>query len=363
MQFTSSQPIAQPIARPIIGMDIAKSIFQLHTVDPDTGEIERFKLKRARVLEFFANRRVSLVAIEACGGAHHWARELVKLGHLVKLIPAQAVRPFVQRDKTDAKDALGIWVAAAQPHIRAVPVKSEQSQACLGLHSLRGQLMKMRIMQTNALRGLLYEFGIVLPEGHNALLDKLPGALAAAEQAGTVPQVLAAAVLEQLQRVHSLQRDIDLFDKRIAALIKTNQQMQTLQAIPGIGPLTASALVASVADMASFESSRQFAAWVGLTPRQTGTGGKIRQLGLSKRGDVYLRTMLMHGARAVVARATHSSWLVKLLERRPYNVAVAAVANKLARTAWAVLAKGRAFDPLKWHPTEQMPTMPATMPA
>lgn len=347
------------ITVPIIGMDIAKSVFQLHTVDPDTGEIERIKLKRARVLEFFANRRQSLVAIEACGGAHHWARELIKLGHQVKLLPAKAVRPFVQRDKTDAKDALAIWVAAAQPHIRAVPVKTELAQACLALHRIRAQLMKLRIMQTNALRGLLYEFGIVLPEGHRALLERLPDELVQAKARATVPEVLLDAVQDQLQRVHSLQRDIDQLDKRIAALIKTNHEMQTLQTIPGIGPLTASALVSSVMDMRSFESSRQFAAWVGLTPRQTGTGGKIRQLGLSKRGDVYLRTMLMHGARAVIARATHSSWLTKLLARRPYNVAVAAVANKLARTAWAVLAKGRAFDPLKWHPTEQVATMPA----
>lgn len=172
MQSTASQPV--------VGMDIAKNVFQLHLVNTETGEIQRHKLKREKVTTFFANRQKSMIAMEACGGAHHWARTLQALGHEVKLLPAKHVRPFVLRDKTDARDAQAIWVAAQQLHIKSVPVKSEQQQACLALHRLRAQLMKMRIMQTNGLRGLLYEFGIVLPEGHRLLLQRIQGELARA---------------------------------------------------------------------------------------------------------------------------------------------------------------------------------------
>ena len=337
---------------PVIGMDIAKNVFQLHCVDPETGEMERHKIKREKVTVFFANRKPSLVAMEACGGAHHWARVLQAMGHEVKLLPANHVRPFVLRDKTDARDAQAIWVAAQQPHIKAVPVKSEQQQACLALHRIRAQLMKMRIMQTNALRGLLYEFGIALPEGHRLLLQRIQGELSKAQEQSRLPTVLVISVQDQLKRIDSLQEDIDQLDKRLAALVKQNQQMQALQAIPGIGPLTATALVATATDLSSFDSGRQFAAWLGLTPRQTGTGGKIRQLGISKRGDPYVRTMLMHGARAVIARSNRSGWIDRLLQRRPYSVVVAALANKLARTAWAVLTKGQSFDLLRWNPVE-----------
>jgi transposase len=335
---------------PIIGMDIAKTVFQLHIVDPDTGELERIKLKRDRVSAFFANRQPSLVALEACGGAHHWGRTLQAQGHTVKLLPAKQVRPFVLRDKTDARDAQAIWVAAQQFHIREVPVKSEQQQACLALHRMRAQLMKIRIMQTNALRGLLYEFGIVLPEGHRILLQRVKAEMSQAQD--RLPAVITESVLEQLGRVDRLQEDIDHIDKRLVALGKQNQQMLALQTIPGIGPLTATALVATATDLSGFDSGRQFAAWLGLTPRQTGTGGKIRQLGISKRGDAYVRTLLMHGARAIIARSQRTGWINALLARRPYSVVVAALANKLARTAWAVLIKGKAFDQVKWNPVE-----------
>ena len=290
--------------------------------------------------------------MEACGGAHHWARTLQALGHAVKLLPARHVRAFVLRDKTDARDAQAIWVAAQQPHIKAVPVKSEQQQACLTLHRMRAQLMKVRIMQTNALRGLLYEFGIVLPEGHRALLKLVQDALAKAQEQARLPEVVVASVQDQLRRINSLQSDIDQLDKRLASMVKQNRPMQELQAIPGIGALTATALVSTATDLSSFESGRQFAAWLGLTPRQTGTGGKTRQLGISKRGDPYVRTLLMHGARAVIARSQRSGWIDRLLLRRPYSVVVAALANKLARTVWAVLVKGKAFEQAKWNPVE-----------
>lgn len=337
---------------PVIGMDIAKNVFQLHIVDAETGEIQRRQLKRAKVNEFFVNREPSLVAMEACGGAHHWARTLLAMGHQVMLLPAKHVRAFVLRDKTDALDAQAIWVAAQQPHIREVPVKSEHQQACLSLHRIRAQLMKMRIMQTNALRGLLYEFGIALPEGHKKLLQSIQGELSKAQQTSCLSDVVVLSVQEQLKRIDALQEDIDQLDKRLAAMVKQSQQMLAVQAIPGIGPLTATALVATAADLSTFKSGRQFAAWLGLTPRQVGTGGKTQQLGISKRGDIYLRVLLVSGARAVVSRSAHSSWLERLLQRRHFNVAVTALANKIARTAWAVLAKGQAFDQVKWNPTE-----------
>jgi transposase len=217
--------------------------------------------------------------MEACGGAHHWGRLLQAQGHQVRLLSANQVRPFVLRDKTDARDAQAIWVVAQQPQIHAVPLKSEQQQACLALHRMRAQLMEIRIMQTNALRGLLYEFGIVLPEGHQALLYKIQPELAKAGE--RLPAVITESVLEQLARIGGLQQDLDRLDQRLAALGKHHPQMLALQTIPGIGPLTATALVATATDLTSFRSGRQFAAWLGLTPRQTGTGGKIRQLGVT----------------------------------------------------------------------------------
>jgi transposase len=255
--------------------------------------------------------------MEACGGAHHWARALLAIGHEVKLLPANHVRPFVLRDKTDARDAQAIWVAAQQPNIQAVPFKSEQHQACLALNRIRAQLMKMQIMQTNALRGLLYEFGIALPEGHRLLLQRIQDELAKAQEQSRLPTVLVISVQDQFKRIDGLQVDIDQLDKRLAALVKQNQQMQALQAFPGIGPLTATALVATATDLRGFDSGGQFAAGLGLIRRQTGTGGKIRQLGISKRGDPYVRTMLMHGARAVIARSQRSGWIDRLLQRRP----------------------------------------------
>lgn len=338
---------------PVIGLDLAKTVFQLHIVDVETGEIQRRQVKRAKLSEFFAKCAPSLVAMEACGSAHYWARTISSLGHQAKLLPAQHVKAFLLRDKTDAMDAQAIWVAAQQPHIKPVPVKTERQQACMSLHGMRRQLMKIRIMQTNALRGILGEFGIALPVGHNQLLKTIHGELAKAQQEDQLPADLVVSVQEQLKRIDALQEDIDHLSQRLRAMIREDRQMQAIQQIPGIGDLTASALVAAVGNFSTFKSARQFASWVGLTPRQVGTGGKTQQLGISKRGDTYLRTLLIAGARAVIARAERSGWITRLLERRHYNVAVVALANKIARTAWAVLAKGVAFDQVKWHPLEQ----------
>lgn len=326
----------------VIGMDIAKRVIQLHTVCPETGEIGRFKLQRRETLDFLARREPSVVAMEACGSAHWWGREISKLGHEVRLLAPRSVRPFVLRNKTDAADARAIWTAAQQPDARFVAVKTEIQQSVLALHRLRAQLLEFRIMQTNALRGLLYEFGEALPEGYVALSKALPPALATLN--ARLPAVLIDSLREQWARVQRLDAEIATIERRLASILKETPQCQSVAAIPGVGLLTATAAVASIGDARTFKSGREFAAWLGLVPKQRGTGGWVRQLGLSKRGDVYLRTLLMHGARAVIVRNGENPWLAALLQRRPYNVVVAAVANKLARTIWAVLAKGTPFD-------------------
>lgn len=321
----------------VIGMDIAKHVFQLHAANANTGEIERIKLKRSQVTDFFAQRERSLIAIEACGSAHHWARELQKLGHEVKLISARSVRPFVLRNKTDAADARAIWTAVQQPEARFVAIKSEQQQTILALHRIRAQLMKFRIMQTNALRGLLYEFGEVLPEGYREFAEKISGALA--KIANRLPAMLIDSLREQWARVQATDKEIAALERRLKVALRDNQECKKIAEIPGVGLLTATAAVAAIGDAKTFRSGREFAAWLGLVPKQTGTGGHVRQLGISKRGDTYLRTLLIHGARSVVIKGARTAWLDGLLQRRPFNVVVAAVANKLARTIWAVLAR------------------------
>ncbi len=332
-----------------IAMDIAKKVFQLHWVDAETGSIERLKLKRSQVLPWFATRQACRVVIEACGGAHEWGRQFLKLGHEVRLIAPKKVRPFVERNKTDAADAQAIWTASRQPGMRFVAVKTEGQQVVLVLHRLRAQLMKMRIMQTNELRGLLYEFGIVLPEGHRSLMQELPAALREAQ--ARLPAMLIDSLDEQVRRIHQLEADISLIERRLLEQLRETPACQALAEIPGVGLLTATAVVASMGSPAAFNNAREFAAWLGLVPRQTGTGGRVRQLGISKRGDSYLRTLLMHGARAVVRspRAANWPWLAELLKRRPYSVAVAAVANKMARTIWAALARGQAWRAQAWQ--------------
>ncbi|VXB76160.1 transposase [Pseudomonas sp. 8AS] len=322
----------------VIGMDIAKQVFQLHTVNRSSGTIERIKLRRAEVLPFFANYPISLVAIEACGSAHWWARQLQQLGHEVRLLAPRSVRPFVLRNKTDAADAQAIWTAVQQPGACTVAIKQVDQQAILSLHRLRAQLLKFRIMQSNALRGLFYEFGMILPEGYATLVKAMPEAFAQAEN--QVPELLLESLREQWERVLRLDEEIKLIERRLKRCLRDRRDCQALAEIPGIGLLTATAAVAAIGEAKSFHSGRQFAAWLGLVPRQTGTGGRTRQLGLSKRGDTYLRTLLMHGARSIIAKGQKSEWVERLLARRPYNVVVAALANKLARTVWAVLAKG-----------------------
>jgi transposase len=274
---------------------------------------------------------------------------LFKLGHDVRLLAPRTVRPFVRRNKTDAADAQAIWTAGQQPGAKFVAIKNHAQQVVLSLHRLRAQLMKMRIMQTNELRGLLYEFGVVLPEGHRAFLKELPAALLEAQS--RLPAMLIDSLDEQVRRINQLDVDIATIERRLSQQLRETPACKALAEIPGVGLLTATAIVASMGSPTAFKDAREFAAWIGLVPKQTGTGGRVRQLGISKRGDAFLRTLLMHGARAVVRsdRATSWPWLSELLKRRPYSVVVAAVANKLARTIWAILAKGQAWRPQAWQ--------------
>lgn len=215
--------------------------------------------------------------------------------------------------------------------------------------------MKIRIMQTNCLRGLLYEFGLALPEGHKKLLNCVNDELASAQQAGQLDDVVVVSIQEQLKRIDALQVDIDTLDRRLAAMVKQNGLMAQAYEVPGVGPLAATALIATVSDFATFKSGRQFAAWLGLTPRQVGTGGRTQQLGMSKRGDTYLRHLLISGARSVIVRSAHTDWLKRLIQRRHFNVVVVALANKIARTVWSLLVKGNTFDKAKWNPAPAAP--------
>ncbi|MHB1758789.1 MAG: IS110 family RNA-guided transposase [Acidithiobacillus ferrooxidans] len=323
------------------GLDLAKSVMQLHWVDMETGEIHRKQLKRRRLLEFFANRQPGVVAMEACGSAHYWARELLKLGHEVRLIAAQFVRPFVKTNKNDAADAAAIWETVQRPDMRFVAVKTEEQQSVLALHRMRSQLIKVRTMQVNQIRGLLYEFGADLPQGRQRGLKEVPDALTNLEN--SISPMMLDTIRQQLKRLEEMDKDIADIEKRLTLWKKDQEAVTRLMAIPGVGLLTATAIIATVGDMKSFRSGREFAAFLGLVPRQSGTGGKVRLLGISKRGDTYLRSLLTHGARAVVnfQIKNRNPWIDKLLSRRPHNVTVVALANKMARTIWALLAARR----------------------
>ena len=331
-------------SKTVVGVDTAKRVFQLHWVDMDTGEIVDVKLTRAKFLEHFANRSPCVVAMEACGGTQHWARRLRELGHEPRLLPAKAVRPFVAGNKNDVQDARAIWTAVQQPGVRTVAVKSEEQQAVLALHRMRQQLVKFRTAQINGLRGLLTEYGEVMPKSRAGLNGAIASALE--RVAERLPAMVVETLREQWARVVQLDREVGEIERRIKLWHRTNADSQRIAEIPGVGVLTATAVVSAMGDPAAFKSGRQFAAWLGLVPRHKGTGGRVRLLGISKRGDRYLRTLLIHGARAVLTRSkTPPEWALRLAQRRPPNVVTVALANKTARTIWALLAHDRAYQP------------------
>ena len=327
----------------IVGVDTAKEVFQLHWVDAETGEVCNKQIKRAKFLQHFVNRSPCVIGMEACGGSHHWARELTKMGHEVKLMAGKIVKGFAPGNKNDVADARAIWLAVQHPTVRAVAVKTEEQQSILAMHRMREQLVKFRTAQSNGIRGLLSEYGEVMRCGRAAMNDAMPAILA--RLAERVPALLIDTLREQWNRLSLLDSEIKLIETRLLAWMKQDEACKTIAAIPGVGLLTATAAVATMGNAKAFKSGREFAAWLGLVPAQNGTGGKVRLLGISKRGDTYLRTLLIHGARsALLTSKEPSAWLQDLKKRRPQNVVIVAQANKMARVIWALLAHGRAFS-------------------
>ena len=327
----------------VVGVDIAKQVFQVHYVVAETGEVISKQVKRARFLETFANLGPCLIGMEACGGAQHWARQLTKMGHDVKVMAGKQVKAFVSGNKNDVADARAIWLATQQSAVRATAVKSEEQQAVLALHRMRSQLVKNRTAEINNLRGLMTEFGEVLGTGRKPLERGLKEALA--RLAERLPQVVIDTFREQWDSIARLDERIAQIERRLASWLRSNEACKRIAEIPGVGPLTATAAVATMGDAKAFRSSREFAAWIGLVPAQVGTGGRTRLLGISKRGDTYLRTLLIHGARAVLYHSKEKGqWLTDLTKRRPTNVVIVALANKLARTIWALLAHERRYQ-------------------
>ena len=334
-----------------IGLDIAKRVFQAHGVDATGRALVRRRLGRAEVLDFFRALRPCLVGIEACGTAHHWAREIRAFGHEVRLIPGAYVKPYVKRGKTDAADAEAICEAVTRPTMRFVPVKTAEQQAVLMLHRTRDLLVRQRTALVNALRGHLAEFGIVAPQGMSRVADLL--AVLLGEDEATLPPLARHALRGLAAELEALGKRVDEIEAAILAWHKESEASRRLAAVPGIGPITASAIVATVGDVSNFASARHFAAWLGLVPKQNSTGGKPRQGGISKAGDRYLRRLLVLGASAVIRHTrikAREGWLADLIERRPTMVAAVAQANKTARIVWALLTRGESYRPQQGSP-------------
>jgi transposase len=329
-----------------IGLDIAKNVFQVHGVDQHGKVVLRKRLSRGQVLAFFANLPRCVIGLETCGGAHYWARELTKLGHEVRLMPPQYVRPYVKTNKHDAADADACCEAVQRPGMRFVPVKNEQQQSLLMLHRIRDRLIAERTGTINAIRGHMAEFGMVAAQ-RDAGLKALIAIIADGDDV-RLPAVARELLVLQVEHLRQIEARIAALDGRLVRQARDDEACRRLTEAPGIGPVIATAMVATIGNARLFSSGRSFAAWLGLTPRQHATGGKERLLGISKRGDGYLRRQLMHGARSLVRLAQGRegrlwAWITALLARRPFNVVVAAVANKLARMIWALLSRGEAF--------------------
>ena len=330
-----------------IGLDIAKSVFQVHGVDASGQVISRRQLKRRQVVPFFRKlKQPCLVGIEACASSHYWARELMALGHDVRLMPPAYVKPYVKRHKNDATDAEAICEAVQRPSMRFVPVKSPEQQAGLMLHRTRHLFVRQRTATINTIRAFLAELGIVAPVGRGGLYDLLMLIREGKDQ--RVPPPAQTCLVALSIQLGALNDQIRIFDRRILLWQRNDEVAKRLIELPGVGPALATALVASVADPKAFRSGRDFSAWVGLVPKQNSTGGKVKLGNVSKQGDRYLRSLFTVGALAVIKYAKkhgagHRPWLAKLLDRRPVRVAAVALANKLARMAWAMMASGEPY--------------------
>jgi transposase len=329
-----------------IGFDIAKSVFQVHGIDAEGRGVIRQRLRRSRVLGFFKKLSPCVVGIEACASSHHWSRQLQALGHAVRLMPSAYVKPYLKRQKNDAADAEAICEAVQRPSMRFVPTKTPDQQACLMLHRTRHLFIRQQTALINAIRAHLAEFGIVAPVGRNGVEELLD--VVADPDDGRVPEI-ARECLEALgSQLRRLKRQILTFDQRINAWHRSSETSRRLDELPGVGPALATALVASIPDPRAFRSGRDFSAWVGLVPKQNSSGGRERLGNITKQGDRYLRSLFCAGALAVIRYAKihgtkHRPWLAKLLERRPTKVAAIALANKIARMAWAMMAKGERY--------------------
>ncbi len=325
-----------------VGLDIAKHVIQLHMVDFHTGEMVDKQIKRDALLTFFANREACLIGMESSGGSHYWARELEKLGHKVRLMPGRFVKAFVMGNKNDVMDARAIWLAVQQPG-KSVAVKTEEQQAVLAMHKIRQQMVKYRTAQINGLHGLLLEFGETVRKGRTALDKAMPFVLLRLEK--RLPAALVEMLREQWERLSRFDEQIEDIEKRLKAWAQQDKSCQKLLKIPGVGVLIATAAVATMGDSKAFRNGRELAAYIGLVPKQTGTGGRVKLLGISKRGDKYLRALLIHGARSALLLAREPGlWAEEIKARRPTNVAVVAMANRLARTIWAVIAHNREWQ-------------------
>jgi transposase len=329
-----------------VGIDLAKTVFQVHGVDERGLPVVRRQLRRKKVLEYFSQLPPCLVGMEACAGAHYWARKLQAQGHTVKLMAPQFVKPYVKANKTDTADAEAICEAVTRPTMRFVPIKTVDQQAVLCLHRARHGFVKARTAQANQIRGLLAEYGITLPQGISHVSRCIPEIIEDGDN--DLPDVFRGLLQRLGGHLSALHRQVQEVEAQIEAWHRSNEQSRKLAEIPGVGTLTASALVASMGDVRSFRNGRELAAWLGLVPRQHSSGGKTLSLGISKRGDRYLRMLLVHGARSAIRVAERkvtatNTWLTEMLKRRHTNVAAVARANKNVRVAWALLAHGRHY--------------------
>jgi transposase len=325
-----------------IGLDIAKNVFQVHGIDDESEVVVRRQLKRRQVLSFFDKLPACLVGMEACATSHHWARELEKLGHDVRLMPPRYVKPYVKRNKNDAADAEAICEAVQRPTMRFVPIKTPEQQSVLMLHRTRQLFVRQRTTLINAIRAHMAEFGVVAGVGRNGVEKLLE--LITEGQDDRVPPAARECLMALAAQLHMVKRQILEADRRVLAWHRTSKTSRRLEAIPGVGPLVATALVASVPDPHIFRSGRDLSAWIGLVPKQNSTGGKEKLGSISKAGNRYLRKLLVIGALSVIKRAktlgyTRHPWLVRLMQRRSTMIAAIALANKIARMAWAMMAR------------------------